>query len=63
MRSSMGEAQEGGERTDLGPAERLLDDHVAALGSEGDRDGLCEDVDAREESLAALVAEAELLLR
>lgn len=49
------------DRAHLGAAKGLLDDHVAALGSEGDGDGLCEDIDAGEERLATLVAEAELL--
>lgn len=45
----------------LGTTERLLDNHVATLGSESDRDSLGENVDTGEESLATRVAELELL--
>ena len=47
--------------TCLGTAKGLLDDDIAALGTEGDRDGFGEDVDALEETGAALVAEADVL--
>lgn len=45
----------------LGTAKGLLDDDIASLWSEGDGDGLCEDVDAGEERLPSLVTEAEVL--
>ncbi|KAI3480490.1 hypothetical protein L1887_57336 [Cichorium endivia] len=48
---------------DLGAAEGLLDDHIATLGTEGDRDGVGEQVDAVEHGGAAVVAELDLLVR
>ena len=56
-------SERDGERTCLGSTERLLNDDVASLRSEGDRDGLGEDVDTGEELLATSVAERELLYK
>lgn len=46
---------------DLGPTEALADDDGSALGAEGGRDGLCEDVNTLEHALPGVVAEDDVL--
>ena len=48
--------------THLGSTKGLLDNHVASLGSESNRDSLGEDVDSSEEGLPTLVREEDLLV-